>query len=261
MTRTTTTSERSDDMYELRKVTKAFRKDRGTVTALRDVDLRIEEGDFLVIQGPTGQGKSTLLQLLGALDRPTSGEVRFEGRDLEGLREGQLTNLRARSFGFVFQGFNLIPTLTAQENVETALVPLGVKTRERRERAAEALRSVGLGERLGHLPGEMSGGQQQRVAIARALVKQPKVLLADEPTGNLDERTRDEIFELLEGLWARRGQTVVVVTHDSGLAKRSPRTAWIHEGTLTMVGEPGAPAEPDRSDPAEREEVAVMPDD
>jgi putative ABC transport system ATP-binding protein len=248
-------------MYELRKVTKTFRKDRATVTALRDVDLRIDEGDFLVIQGPTGQGKSTLMQLLGALDRPTSGEVRFEGHDLAGLREGQLTDLRARSFGFVFQGFNLIPTLTAQENVETALAPLRVKTPQRRERAMRALDDVGLAQRARHLPSELSGGEQQRVAIARALVREPGVILADEPTGNLDERTRDEIFELLEGLWARRGQTVVVVTHDSGLAKRSPRTAWIHEGTLTMVGEPGAPAEPDRSDPAEREEVAVMPDD
>jgi putative ABC transport system ATP-binding protein len=248
-------------MYELRKVTKTFRKDRATVTALRDVDLRIDEGDFLVIQGPTGQGKSTLMQLLGALDRPTSGEVRFEGHDLAGLREGQLTDLRARSFGFVFQGFNLIPTLTAQENVETALAPLRVKTPQRRERAMRALDDVGLAQRARHLPSELSGGEQQRVAIARALVREPGVILADEPTGNLDERTRDEIFELLEGLWARRGQTVVVVTHDSGLAKRSPRTAWIHQGTLTMVGEPGAPAQPDRSDPAEREEVAVMPDD
>ncbi len=248
-------------MYELRKVTKTFRKDRGTVTALRDVDLAIDEGDFLVIQGPTGQGKSTLLQLLGALDRPTSGEVRFEGRDLGGMREGQLTDLRARSFGFVFQGFNLIPTLTAQENVETALAPLRVKAPERRERAMRALADVGLAERAHHLPSELSGGEQQRVAIARALVREPRVILADEPTGNLDERTRDEIFELLEGLWATRRQTVVVVTHDSGLAKRSPRTAWIHEGTLTMFGGLRAPTQPDRSDPAEREEVAVMPDD
>jgi putative ABC transport system ATP-binding protein len=234
-------------MYELRKVTKTFRKDREKVTALRDVDLEIDEGDFLVIQGPTGEGKSTLLQLLGALDQPTSGEVLFEGKDLAGMREGQLTDLRANSFGFVFQGFNLIPTLTAQENVETALAPLRVSTPERRERAMRALGDVGLAERANHLPSELSGGEQQRVAIARALVRDPRVILADEPTGNLDERTRDEIFDLLEGLWARRGQTVVVVTHDSGLAKRSPRTAWIHEGTLTMFGAP-------------RREVAGMPD-
>ena len=224
-------------MYDLRNVTKTYRKDRGTVTALRDVDLTIDEGDFLVIQGPTGQGKSTLLQLLGALDRPTSGEVRFDGRQLRRLREGQLTDLRARSFGFVFQGFNLIPTLTAQENVETALAPLRVSTLQRRERAMRALADVGLEERAHHIPSELSGGEQQRVAIARALVREPRVILADEPTGNLDERTRDEIFDLLEGLWARRGLTVVVVTHDSGLARRSPRTAWIHEGTLTMFSD------------------------
>ena len=225
-------------MYELRKVTKAFRKERGAVTALRDVDLDIDDGDFLVIQGPTGQGKSTLLQLLGALDRPTSGEIRFEGHDLARMREGRLTDLRAKCFGFVFQGFNLIPTLTAQENVETALVPLRVSTPERRERAMRALADVGLAERANHLPSELSGGEQQRAAIARALVRDPRVILADEPTGNLDERTRDDIFDLLEGLWARRGQTVVVVTHDSGLAKRSPRIAWIHEGALTMIDSP-----------------------
>jgi putative ABC transport system ATP-binding protein len=256
-------------MYELRKVTKAFRKDRGTVTALRDVDLDIDEGDFLVIQGPTGQGKSTLLQLLGALDRPTSGEVRFERKDLAAMREGQLTDLRAKSFGFVFQGFNLIPTLTAQENVETALAPLRVSTPERRERAMRALADVGLAERAQHLPTELSGGEQQRVAIARALVREPRVILADEPTGNLDERTRDDIFGLLEGLWARRGQTVVVVTHDSGLARRSPRTAWIHDGALTMfdgpngsrASGPGGVTHRLPPDPPEREEVAIMPDD
>jgi len=256
-------------MYELRKVTKTFRKVRGTVTALRDVDLEIQEGDFLVIQGPTGQGKSTLLQLLGALDRPTSGEIRFEGKDFAGMREGQLTDLRASSFGFVFQGFNLIPTLTAQENVETALAPLGVSPRERRERAMRALADVRLADRAHHLPSELSGGEQQRVAIARALVREPRVILADEPTGNLDERTRDEIFELLEGLWARRGQTVVVVTHDSGLAKRSPRTAWIHDGALTMfeapdgsrTSAPGGATDGLPPDPTEREGVAIMPDD
>ncbi|HUF59820.1 MAG TPA: ABC transporter ATP-binding protein [Actinomycetota bacterium] len=255
-------------MYELRKVTKTFRKDRGTVTALRDVDLEIDEGDFLVIQGPTGQGKSTLLQLLGALDRPTSGEVRFEGNDLGVMRESQLTGLRARSFGFVFQGFNLISTLSAQENVETALAPLRVSTPERRERAIHALADVGLAERARHLPSELSGGEQQRVAIARALVREPRVILADEPTGNLDERTRDEIFELLEGLWARRGQTVVVVTHDSKLARRSPRTAWIHDGALTMFeGRNRSPANasdgtaPQIPPAPTREEVAIMPDE
>jgi putative ABC transport system ATP-binding protein len=222
-------------MYQLNNVTKTYRKGRGTVTALQDVDLSIEQGEFLSIQGPTGMGKSTLLQLLGALDRPTTGSVGFEGRDLSHLREGQLTKLRARSFGFVFQAFNLIPTLTAQENVETALVPLGVSRSERRRRARAALDAVSLGQRAKHLPAELSGGEQQRVAIARALVREPKVILADEPTGNLDEGTRDEIIGLLEGLWAERGQTLVIVTHDSAIARRAPRSAWIHEGRLSIL--------------------------
>ncbi len=139
--------------------------------------------------------------MLGALDRPTSGDIVLDGTDLATLTEARLTKVRSENIGFVFQSFNLIPTLTAQENVETALVPLGIKAKERRELAADALKSVGLAERLGHLPGEMSGGQQQRVAIARAVVKKPKVLLADEPTGNLDEGTRDEIMDVLERLW------------------------------------------------------------
>ncbi|HJP66037.1 MAG TPA: ABC transporter ATP-binding protein, partial [Actinomycetota bacterium] len=213
---------------------KIYRKGRATITALDQVDLTIDEGDFLAIQGPTGQGKSTLLQLLGALDRPTAGQVLFEGRDLSRLREGQLTDLRSRSFGFVFQGFNLIPTLTAQENVEAALVPLGVRVSERRGRARQALADVGLADRAKHAPAELSGGEQQRVAIARALVRNPKVILADEPTGNLDEGTRDEIIGLLEGLWADRRQTVIIVTHDSWIARRAPRYAWIYEGRLSM---------------------------
>lgn len=225
-------------MYELRKVRKVFRKDRGTVTALRDVDLRIDEGDFLVILGSTGQGKSTLLQLLGGRDRPTSGEVRFEGNDLGRMRERQLADVRARNFGFVFQGRKLIPTLTAQENVETALAPLWVLTPEQRERAMRAIADVGLAERACHLSSELSEGEHQRIAIARALVREPRVILADEPTENLDERTRDGIFDLLKGLWACRGQTVVVATHDSELARRSPRIASMHEGALAMFEGP-----------------------
>jgi putative ABC transport system ATP-binding protein len=221
-------------MYELKAVTKRYTRAKETVDALAGVDLTIPDGDRLVIQGPTGGGKSTLLQMLGGLDRPTSGEVVLDGTDMAQLSEARLTKVRSESIGFVFQSFNLIPTLTAQENVETALVPLGVKTKERRERAAEALRSVGLGERLGHLPGEMSGGQQQRVAIARALVKQPKVLLADEPTGNLDESMRDEIMEVLERMWKELGLTFIMVTHDSSLAKKAPRVATIRKGRITV---------------------------
>ncbi len=221
-------------MYELEGVTKTYRKGGARITALQEVNLTIAEGEFLAVQGPTGQGKTTLLQLLGGLDRPTSGSVVFEGRDLATMREGQLTEVRSRSFGFVFQTFNLIPTLTAQENVESALVPLRMPASKRRERVRTALADVGLADRAAHLPLELSGGEQQRVAIARALVRNPNVILADEPTGNLDEGTRDEIIGLLERLWADRGQTLVIVTHDSGIARRAPRTAWIREGRLSV---------------------------
>ncbi|MEU9389281.1 ABC transporter ATP-binding protein [Streptomyces sp. NPDC048324] len=227
-------------MYELRNVTKRYTRGKDTVDALDGVDLSIADGDRLVIQGPTGGGKSTLLQMLGGLDRPTAGEVSLDGTDLAKLSEARLTKVRSENIGFVFQSFNLIPTLTAQENVETALVPLGVKVRDRRERAAEALRSVGLGERLGHLPSEMSGGQQQRVAIARALVKQPKVLLADEPTGNLDESMRDEIMDVLERMWKELGLTFIMVTHDSAIARKAPRVATIRKGKLTVKENAGA---------------------
>jgi putative ABC transport system ATP-binding protein len=227
-------------MYDLRNVTKRYTRGKDTIHALDGIDLTIGDGDRLVIQGPTGGGKSTLLQMLGGLDRPTSGEVVLDGTDLAKLPEARLTRVRSENIGFVFQSFNLIPTLTAQENVETALVPLGVKAKDRREQAAEALKSVGLGERLGHLPSEMSGGQQQRVAIARALVKKPKVLLADEPTGNLDEGMRDEIMEVLERMWKELGLTFIMVTHDSAIAKKAPRLATIRKGKITVKENAGA---------------------
>jgi putative ABC transport system ATP-binding protein len=221
-------------MYKLTGVTKNYQKGRTTVAALQGVDLVIEDGEWLAIQGPTGHGKTTLLQMLGGLDRPTSGIVDFDGRDLAQLREGQITDVRAASMGFIFQTFNLVPTLNAQENVETALVPLGVSTAERRSRAARALEDVGLGDRLRHLPSELSGGQQQRVAIARALVKEPRVLLADEPTGNLDEGTRDEIIVLLEKLWRELKLTLILVTHDSSVARRAQRVGIMRGGKLSI---------------------------
>jgi putative ABC transport system ATP-binding protein len=223
-------------MYEISGLTKTYEgKRKGEkVHALQGVDVHIPDNDMLAIQGPTGHGKSTLLQLLGGLDRPSTGSLKFDGQELAKMGEMQLTKLRAANFGYIFQGFNLIPTLTAQENVETALVPLGIGKTERRERAARALTEVGLGERLHHLQTELSGGQQQRVAIARALVKEPKVILADEPTGNLDEDTRDDIFALLERLWQERGLTVIMVTHDSELSRRVPRLAQIKHGKLTI---------------------------
>jgi putative ABC transport system ATP-binding protein len=227
-------------MYQLTKVTKDYRKGRGTVHALAGVDLVIENGEWLAIQGPTGHGKSTLLQMLGGLDRPTTGRVELDGRDLASMRESQVTRVRASSIGFIFQTFNLIPTLSAQENVEVALVPLGTAAAERRERAAEALASVGLAERLRHLPSELSGGQQQRVAIARALVKEPTVLLADEPTGNLDEGTRDDIIALLEQQWRKRGLIMVLVTHDSAVASQAQRLAIMTNGLLAVRREADA---------------------
>ena len=220
-------------MYTLENVSKTYTQSKRTVTALADVSLTIPSGQLVAIQGPTGGGKSTLLQMLGALDRPSSGRISLGESELSHLPDRKLGGIRAKEIGFVFQGFNLIPTLTAQENVETALAPLGVPAEERRRRTVEALASVGLADRAGHVPGELSGGQQQRVAIARALVKEPEVLLADEPTGNLDEETRDEIMDLLEGLWRDRGLTLVIVTHDSAVAKRAERRLHIKHGTVT----------------------------
>ncbi|HEY1618329.1 MAG TPA: ABC transporter ATP-binding protein [Streptosporangiaceae bacterium] len=221
-------------MYQLTGVTKTYQKGRGTVEALRGVDLEIRDGEWLSIQGPTGHGKSTLLQMLGGLDRPTSGSVQLAGTDLAQLREGAVTKVRAESIGFIFQTFNLVPTLSAQENVEAALVPSGVSPAQRRERAQAMLTELGLGDRLRHLPAEMSGGQQQRVAIARALVKRPAVLLGDEPTGNLDEGTRDEIISLLERLWQEYSLTMVLVTHDSTVARRAQRVAVMKNGRLSI---------------------------
>ena len=220
-------------MYELSELTKKYETKRGPISALNKVSLSIPTGQMVAIQGPTGGGKSTLLQMLGALERPTSGTVTLGGDELSAMPDSRLAEIRARTIGFVFQGFNLIPTLTAQENVETALAPLGLSNLDRRLRARAALEKVGLGERLTHHPSELSGGQQQRVAIARALVKEPKVLLADEPTGNLDEQTRDEIMDLLEGLWRDDGLTLIIVTHDSAVAKRAERRLHLRHGGVT----------------------------
>ena len=222
-------------MYKLTKVVKDYPKGRDVVHALRGVNLEIADGEWLSIQGPTGHGKSTLLQLLGGLDRPTSGSLDLNGQDLARLGETAMTKVRAANIGFIFQTFNLVPTLSAAENVEAALVPLRVPgTAQRRRRVAAALDSVGLADRAGHLPAELSGGQQQRVAIARALIKEPRVLLADEPTGNLDEETRDEIIALMEKLWRERGLTLVLVSHDAAIARRAQRTAVMSRGHLTL---------------------------
>ena len=221
-------------MYQLINVTKLYTKGRRTVPAVRDLSLVIRDGEWLAIQGRTGHGKSTLLNLLGVLDRPTSGTIELDGKELTRLPGTQASRLRARSIGFIFQTFNLIPTLSAQENVEAALVPQRIHPGQRRALAAQSLVDVGLGDRLRHLPSELSGGQQQRVAIARALVKKPTVLLADEPTGNLDEGTRDEIIALLEKLWRELGLTLILVTHDSSVARRAQRVGQMRDGRLSI---------------------------
>jgi putative ABC transport system ATP-binding protein len=221
-------------MYTLTSVTKNYQKGRRTIAALRELNLVIDDGEWLAVQGRTGHGKTTLLQILGGLDRPSAGTVTFGGRDLSRLSEAQVTRLRAESIGFIFQTFNLVPTLSAAENVESALIPLRSRSAERRRRTLAALEAVGLGDRSRHLPAELSGGQQQRVAIARALVKEPKVLLADEPTGNLDEDTRGDITALLEKLWRELGLTLVLVTHDSAVARRAQRVAVMRKGRLSF---------------------------
>jgi putative ABC transport system ATP-binding protein len=221
-------------VYRLAGVSKIYRKGGTEIPAVRDLDLEIRAGEWLAVQGKTGHGKTTLLQLLGGLDRPTRGKLEFGGDDLAAAAEAEVRKVRATSFGFIFQTFNLIPTLTAAENVEAALIPLAVRHAERRDKVTSALDSVGLGDRAQHLPGELSGGQQQRVAIARALVKGPRVLLADEPTGNLDEDTRDEIIALLDTLWRERGLTLILVTHDSAVARRAQRIGLMRTGRLSI---------------------------
>ncbi len=202
------------------------------VHALRGVTFRVDRGDYVAIVGSSGSGKSTLLNLLGALDRPTSGEVRYEGRDVRTMDDAELAALRNGSIGFVFQSFHLLPRLTALDNVQLPLVYRATSVRERRDRAFAALTAVGLADRVDHRPTELSGGQQQRVAIARALVTEPPLLLADEPTGNLDTRTGDEVMDLLEGLHADRGVAVVVITHEPGIAARADRRIELRDGEV-----------------------------
>jgi putative ABC transport system ATP-binding protein len=222
----------SSALYDLHGVRRVFKQGDRLVEALAGIDLGVAQGEFLAIEGASGSGKTTLLQLLGGLDQPSAGRVGYDGHDLGALSDGALTELRLRSFGYVFQQFNLIPTLTALQNVEAALAPHGVKDTDLRRRSEKLLEEVGLADRGSHLPGQLSGGEQQRVAIARALVGEPKVVLADEPTGNLDTKTGGEIIELLARLAAERLATVVVATHDAELAKRAPRRVAMRDGLV-----------------------------
>ena len=213
-------------------VLRSYQLDGIAVEALRGVSLRIEESEYVAIVGPSGSGKSTLMHLLGCLDRPTSGELRIGGRDVSVMSDGELAELRNHTIGFVFQSFQLLGRTSALDNVALPLVYRGVRGPERRDRAAAALESVGLGHRLQHRPGQLSGGEQQRVAIARALVGEPTLLLADEPTGNLDTRSGADVMATLERLNADRGVAVVVVTHDLEVAALARRRIAVRDGLV-----------------------------
>jgi putative ABC transport system ATP-binding protein len=213
-------------------VVRTYKMEGVSVEALRGVSLRIEEGDFAAILGPSGSGKSTLMHLLGCLDRPTSGILRIGGHDVAKLSANALAELRNSQIGFVFQSFHLLARTSARENVALPLVYRGIGRAERRRRAAAALATVGLEHRLGHRPSQLSGGEQQRVAIARALVGDPGVVLADEPTGNLDTRTGHEVMDLLERLNAEQGVAVVLVTHEPDVAERARRQIHIRDGLI-----------------------------
>ena len=218
-------------LVELEKVSKIYRLGEVDVPALRGVDLSVQAGDFLALMGPSGSGKSTLLHILGLLDRPTTGKVLWEGQDVTRLNGAKLAELRGRRIGFVFQMFNLVHNLTALENVELPLIFLGVPARERRKRAEETLVRLGLGDRLRHRPSQLSGGQQQRVALARALVTDPALLIADEPTGNLDTATGREILGLFREL-NEQGRTVVLATHDPEAAAVAKVRLRLRDGQI-----------------------------
>jgi putative ABC transport system ATP-binding protein len=222
----------SSPAVEAVDVRRSYQLDGVSVEALRGVSLRIDPGEYVAVVGPSGSGKSTLMHLLGCLDRPTSGELRVGDRDVATLGDGELAGLRNRAIGFVFQSFQLLGRTTALDNVALPLVYRGVRRAERRERAEAALTAVGLAHRLGHRPGQLSGGEQQRVAIARALVGEPGLLLADEPTGNLDTGSGAEILALLDRLVRDRGVAVVVVTHDPDVAAMARRRVRMRDGLI-----------------------------
>jgi putative ABC transport system ATP-binding protein len=222
----------NDQIVRLENVVKVYQPGVGVeVHALRGISFSFRRGEYAAIVGPSGSGKSTLLNILGCLDRPTEGKYWLDGRDVSELDDDQLSDIRGRRIGFIFQSFNLIPTQTILENLETPLYYQGVPPRARNELSRELLKRVGLEDRVGHRPHELSGGQQQRVAIARSLVNDPAILLADEPTGNLDSRTGEMILGILDELNAE-GRTIIIVTHDPEVARRCHRMAEIHDGLI-----------------------------
>ena len=224
-------------MIELRGLSRHFQVGDQVVRALQDINLVIPDGDYLALMGPSGSGKSTLLHILGCLDRPTSGHYFLGGREVGSLPEDELAQVRSRKIGFVFQFFHLIPRLTAAENVELPMIIAGIPPAVRREKAAKALQAVGLTHRASHRPDQLSGGQRQRVAIARATVMGPSILLADEPTGNLDRASGHEIIELLEKM-NRDGLTLVIVTHDPEIGQRARRVLKLVDGRISSDGTP-----------------------
>jgi putative ABC transport system ATP-binding protein len=219
-------------VIELDNVYKVYDTGEVKVPALRGVSLTVLSGEFVAIMGASGSGKSTLMNIVGCLDRPTKGSYRLDGQDVSRLSRKELAIIRNRKLGFVFQGFNLLTRHSAIENVALPLLYAGVSIKERRRRALEMLKLVGLSERATHLPNQLSGGQQQRVAIARALINQPQILLADEPTGNLDSRNGEEILKEFQRINRERGQTIVMVTHDPAIAAHAPRQVTVHDGVI-----------------------------
>lgn len=227
----------SEIVIETKGLTKAFKRDEFEVTALKNADMEIHKGEFVALMGPSGSGKSTLLYLIAAMDRPTSGAIAVLGEDLRALTDKQMARWRNEHIGFIFQSFNLIPVLTALENVELPLKLTKLSKQERIDHATTALKLVGLGDRLGHFPRQLSGGQEQRVAIARAIVSDPDLILADEPTGNLDATSANDVLNLLSKLNKDHGKTIVMVTHDPHAARFSTLIRFLDKGELLPLGQ------------------------
>jgi len=226
-----------ETVIQVENLVKAYQLGKVVIPALRGISFDVAKGEFLVVMGPSGSGKTTLLNLLGAIDKPVSGRILIDGRDITTLGEGELTKLRRHKIGFIFQFYNLIPSLTAIENVELPMLTAGVSRKDVSKRALQLLETVGLAERVGHLPDELSGGEQQRVAIARALANKPSVILADEPTGDLDTKTGAEVVQILHDASKTANATVIVVTHDPMISEKADRILHMRDGQI--IGEKG----------------------